>query len=98
MTVYCFDIDGTICSQEKPENYSKAKPNWDIIKKINELYDRNHRIYLFTGRHMQKEEVTKKWLTKHRVKYHHLFFGKPVADVYIDDKSITPENFLKKQE
>ena len=96
MTVYCFDIDGTICSQEKPENYDKAKPNKEIIRRINELYDQNHRIYLFTGRHMQKEEITKKWLNRYGVKYHHLFFGKPVADVYIDDKSIPPEEFLKK--
>ncbi len=95
MKVYCFDIDGTICSQEKPENYAKASPNKAIIKKINELYDTNNKIYLYTGRHMQKEAITKEWLEKYGVKYHHIFFNKPVADVYIDDKGISPDEFLK---
>jgi len=96
MKTYCFDIDGTICSQEKPENYSKAVPNKDMIKKINELYDQKNKIYLHTGRHMQNEEITKKWLKKYKVKYHHIFFNKPVGDLYIDDRGITPEDFLKK--
>jgi len=91
---YCFDIDGTICSQEEPENYGKATPNIKIINKINELYDKKNRIYLFTGRHMQREEITTQWLEKNGVKYHHIFFGKPVADVYIDDRAMTPEQFL----
>ena len=98
MTVYCFDIDGTICSIEKPENYGSAKPNCDIIKKINELYNQKNKIYLFTGRHMQREEVTTKWLKEHEVKYHQIFFNKPVADIYIDDLAVTPEDFLKSDE
>ena len=95
MERYCFDIDGTICSQEEPDNYSKATPNKLIIKKINELYDKGNIIYLFTSRHMDKERITKEWMGKYNVKYHHIFFGKPVAKIYVDDRSITPNEFLK---
>ena len=94
MVVYCFDIDGTICSIEKSENYSKAIPHKEIIQKINELYDQGHTIYFYTGRHMQKERLTKEWMSKYKIKYHHIFFGKPVAEIYIDDLAITPEEFL----
>ena len=49
---YCFDIDGTICTQSKrdyeeevaPTNYpyNTAVPWRDRIHKINELYDEGH--------------------------------------------------------
>ena len=29
-----------------------------------------------------------------RIKYHHIFYGKPVGDIYIDDLSVTPEEIL----
>ena len=93
---YCFDIDGTICSKEKPENYSKAIPNKLMIQKINELFDEGHIIYLYTSRHMDKERTTKEWMKKFNVKYHHIFFGKPVAQIYIDDLAVKPEEFLEK--
>jgi uncharacterized HAD superfamily protein len=96
MGVYCFDIDGTICSKEKPENYSNAIPHKDMIQKINELYDKGHIIYFFTARHMERERLTKEWLHRYHVKYHHIFFGKPVAEIYVDDLAIKPEEFLQR--
>ena len=96
MSVYCFDIDGTICSKEAPENYSKATPHKLMIQKINKLYDEGHTIYLFTSRHMQKEPLTKEWMQRYKVKYHHIFFGKPVAELYVDDLAMKPEEFLEK--
>lgn len=86
MTVYCIDIDGILCHITAPHNYSKATPIWKNIAKVNKLYDEGNIIYFYTGRHMLREPVTKAWLAKYGVKYHHIFFGKPVADIYIDDK------------
>ena len=40
--IYCFDIDGTICTQEI--DYSDAKPYPERILRINELYDDGHKI------------------------------------------------------
>ena len=90
-----FDIDGTICSIESPENYCNAKPFDDMIKQINKLYDEGNIIYFFTARHMLHERTTKEWFKKHGVKYHNIFFGKPLGDYYVDDKGMTPTEFLK---
>ena len=59
---YCFDIDGTICTQSKrdyeeevaPTNYpyNTAVPWRDRIHKINKLYDEGHYIIYFTARAM----------------------------------------------
>ena len=38
--------------QNKRQNYTKAKPLNSSIKLINQLYDNNHTIKLFTARYM----------------------------------------------
>tara|TARA_X000000368_G_scaffold419078_1_gene422141 strand:- start:10817 stop:11113 length:297 start_codon:yes stop_codon:yes gene_type:complete len=89
MKTYCFDIDGTICTQNSTE-YDSASPFLDRIDKINNLYDAGNKIIFYTARGfvtgIDWEIVTKKQLKKWNVKYHELYFGKPAADVYIDDK------------
>lgn len=97
MKIYVFDIDGTICSQEKPEDYSEAKPIWSRIHQINKLYKKGNVIYFETSRHMIHESITKKWLKKYGVKYHHVFFGKPVADVYVDEKGVSAKEFFDRK-
>lgn len=86
--IYCFDIDGTICSQEKV--YSDAKPFKDRIRQINKLYDEGNQIVFLTARGyltgIDWKEVTSNQLKDWGVKYHNLVFGKPNADIYIDDK------------
>jgi len=37
--------------------------------------------------------MTEKWLKDNRVCYDELIFGKPAADVYVDDKAVLPEDF-----
>ena len=33
--------------------------------------------------------MTVDWLQRHGVRYHQLFMGKPVGDLWIDDRAIT---------
>jgi hypothetical protein len=99
LKTYCFDIDGVICKTYK-NHYKKSKPIFSSIDKINELYLRGNRIILFTSRFMgrsgEKVSLAKKrgysltinQLTKWKVKFHKLIFGKPSYDFIIDDKSI----------
>ncbi|MFC2059495.1 HAD hydrolase family protein [Chloroflexota bacterium] len=91
MTVYCFDIDGTICTNTDGD-YEQAVPFAEEIEKINRLYDKGHRIIFFTGRGsttgIDWTDLTKKQLKSWQVKYHELIMGKPYADIYIDDKAI----------
>ena len=88
--IYCIDIDGTICSKDN-EDYNFAVPYEDRIKTINKLYDEGNKIIFFTARGsatgIDWEDITKKQLDKWQVKYHELRFGKPHADVFIDDRA-----------
>ena len=47
--IYCFDIDGTICTNTFGE-YEKAKPYEERIRLINKLYEEGNIIKLFTAR------------------------------------------------
>lgn len=89
--IYCFDIDGVLCD-DLLGDYQNSKPRKDIISKINRLYEQGNTIKIFTGRGSKTgidwREFTKKQLESWGVKYHQLIFGKPVADVFIDDKAI----------
>ncbi len=96
--IYCIDIDGTICSQTTNQEYHKAIPFKEMIKKINRLYDEGHVIKMFTARGMASKkdfkELTRKQLIEWGVNFHMLIMGKPSADLYIDDKSMSPEEFI----
>lgn len=96
---FCFDIDNTICSTNKL-NYKLSQPKNKIIKMINRLYDDGHVINIYTARFMgrnnedfkkakkQGYNFTLKQLILWKLKFHKLFFGKPSADFYIDDKAL----------
>lgn len=89
------DIDGVICITEGME-YEKAIPNKYRIKVINALYQAGHDITLFTARGTETGmhkwvKLTEKQLKDWGVKYNRLIFGKPAADVYIDDRAFNPD-------
>jgi capsule biosynthesis phosphatase len=101
----CVDLDGTICETRKSgEHYSQVKPKPDAISTLQELKEEGHHIIISTARHMKTcnnntgEIVAKQggilieWLKKHNIPYDELWFGKPLADVYIDDKALKYEN------
>lgn len=98
METYCIDIDGTICTTTTNQEYFKARPIQEMIDKINRLYDDGHIIKFCTARGMESggvfEEITRQQLSDWGVKYHQLIMGKPAADYYIDDKGLTPVQFL----
>lgn len=94
---YVFDIDGTICTQEQ-DDYTKAYPIKKMINKINQLYDEGNEIILNTARGYETgidwSDVTMKQLQLWGVKYHDVFFGKPSADLYVDDKGCHVNDFI----
>ena len=87
---YCIDIDGTICSNTYGK-YEDAQPYKDRIETINKLHKEGNEIILFTARGtttgIDWENLTKKQLFEWNVLYDQLIFGKPEADIYIDDKA-----------
>jgi CMP-N,N'-diacetyllegionaminic acid synthase len=93
MVIY-IDIDETICFREDKGDldYSKSKPIIKAINKANQLYDNGHQIIYWTARGTQTgidwSETTTKQFKEWGVKYHELKFGKPIYDIFIDDKNI----------
>ena len=94
---YVFDLDNTILYSTIDNNgeYSIVSVNIQLVKIINELYDNDHTIIIFTGRHWKHLEITREQLCNYNVKYTTLILGKPIADFYIDDLVLRPDEFLK---
>lgn len=93
--VFCFDIDGVIATIQSDNQYDLSSPRQEMIDIINFLFDQGHQIILFTARGsatgVDWSEITRLQMQAWGVKYHRLLFGKPAADYYIDDKSMSLE-------
>lgn len=104
--VYCFDLDDTIC-RHRNRDYENAIPltkTIDIIRDIKSK-DPMSEIIIHTSRGMNscngdirqaeiKNRITiEKWLSDNCVPYDKIIFGKPLADVYIDDKAVNVSDF-----
>ena len=75
---------------------------------INSLYKSGHTIILHTARKMETfkgnvrlarksiEAKTKTQLEYFGIMYHEIYFGKPSADIYIDDKGVNVLNIKRK--
>ena len=96
-----FDLDGVICELKKPsQSYADVIPKNDVIEKMREMKEEGHYLIIHTGRHMRTcngnvsiviekiGKITEDWLQKWNVPYDELIFGKPYADIYIDDLGI----------
>lgn len=106
--IFCFDIDGTICSQREDGRYELAVPWDDRIAYVNSLYDQGHRIIFHTARGMGRYKGNKRFaednfyvftlnqLHSWGVKFHELYLGKIAADIFIDDKGVNADGFFDK--
>jgi capsule biosynthesis phosphatase len=96
----CIDLDGVICRLRRPgESYENLEPVEGALEKLRQLKASGHYIIIATARHMKTCEgnlgkvlarqgaVTLNWLAKYRVEYDEIHFGKPHAQVYIDDNA-----------
>jgi len=97
MIIYV-DIDETICISPENRDYTLADPIVNNIQKINKLYDEGNKIVYWTARGtgsgIDWRSVTENQFEMWGVKYHELHFGKPIYDLFIDDKNINTERFF----
>jgi hypothetical protein len=84
LKTYCFDLDGVICKEDS-DDYAKRTPRNNVITKMTELKNTGNKIVIYTGRHILNKDITKTWLERWAVPYDLIQYGKPVADVYIDN-------------
>jgi|TARA_R110002124_G_scaffold261522_1_gene427427 hypothetical protein len=98
MVIYV-DIDETICVSPESRDYSLATPIKENIEKINKLYDSGDTIVYWTARGtgsgIDWRKVTEEQFREWGVKHHDLKLGKPIYDLFIDDKNINSETFFK---
>jgi capsule biosynthesis phosphatase len=99
----CFDLDNTIVTYPTVVgDYSTVKPINSMITLMRKLKDEGHIIIIHTARRMKTHyhnsgaaladigEITFKTLKDFNIPYHEIIFGKPIADIYIDDRTINP--------
>ena len=97
----CIDLDGTLCKNLKDgETYETVAPMEGAVDVVNKLKSKGHYIIIYTARRMktlnsnigaiiaEQGPVVINWLAKHNIPYDELLFGKPLADIYIDDKAL----------
>jgi len=90
--IYCVDIDGTLLYTKLiDDRYIVTGVNADLIDQLNQGHGEGDIIILHTGRHWKHLTTTIKQLKTAGVIYDTVVFGKPPADVYIDDKAIRPD-------
>ena len=96
MIIYV-DIDNTVFKTEGT-NYEESVPMERRISIINNLYDKGNTIVYWTARGTGSGkdylELTEKQLRKCGAKFHNLLMGKPVYDLFIDDKNINSEEYF----
>src|SRR5690606_31207523 len=96
----CIDLDGVICQLREPgQTYADVAPVPGAIETIRALRAAGHVVIIHTARHMKTCDgdvgkvlarvgsITLDWLARHEVEYDEIYFGKPWADVYIDDNA-----------
>ena len=99
----CFDLDNTLVSYPCiPGDYSTVKPIRKNIDLLNYLKKQGHEIIIHTARRMKTHNhnigkvikdiarITLETLELFQIEYDEIIFGKPIADIYIDDRAINP--------
>jgi len=97
----CLDVDGTLCELKRPDDhYADVRPLPHAAESIRRLRAAGHYVILATARHMKtcganvglvvarQGPTLIEWLQRHAIEYDELWFGKPHADLYVDDKAM----------
>jgi hypothetical protein len=96
MIIY-IDIDETIANTPEDRNYSLSTPIKENIEKANQYYEDGHTVVYWTARGTATgfdwANITKDQLKTWGAKYHDLKFGKPVYDLFIDDKNMNTKDW-----
>ena len=84
------DIDGTICTKVKGDDYASARPIAENIAKINRLYDEGNTIEYWTARGFTTGKdwmaLTLKQLSSWGCRFSSVSVRKKQYDLWIDDK------------
>ena len=98
---FCFDLDNTLVTYPTvPGDYATVQPIARNIQLVRQLKELGHTIIIYTARRMKTHGgnmgrlikdvalVTLAKLDEFDVPYDEIYFGKPYADVYVDDLAV----------
>lgn len=88
MATIAIDIDGVVCFEEKTFDKPLARPISGAVESIKKLYEEGNVIIFWTARGWEQYRTTKDWLDRHGFTYHVLSMGKPIVDIFVDDRAI----------
>lgn len=87
------DLDGVIAQGSNYPNYEECRVVPGATEYLLSLKDAGHYIVIYSARWEVDREVTELWLFVHGVPYDKLILGKPLADVYLDDRAMKFEDW-----
>lgn len=106
----CFDLDNTLVTYPKiKDDYSSVEPIFKNIKFLKYLKSFGHTIIIYTARRMKTHagnvgkilcdvgKITFDTLEKFSIPFDEIYFGKPHADVYIDDLALNCYDDMEKE-
>lgn len=86
--IIAIDLDGTIGEEKRTFERALAKPLPGALDCLARLKAEGHRIIIYTARSWSEYELTKHWLETHNAAHDELIMGKPVVDMFIDDRAV----------
>jgi capsule biosynthesis phosphatase len=100
------DLDGVIAQlKTADQSYADVKPVAGAADRLRELKSAGHYIIINSARNMATCEsnvgrvvknigkITLEWLERHGIEYDEIYFGKPNAHLYIDDRAVRFEDW-----
>jgi uncharacterized HAD superfamily protein len=89
------DLDGVICTEEKTFERSFANPVKGARESLQKLHNMGHTIVIYSSRGWAELRMTKEWLKRYGIYYDSLVMGKPIYDLWIDDRALGFTDWLK---
>jgi capsule biosynthesis phosphatase len=99
----CFDLDNTLVTYPRvPGDYTTVLPIQPMIDLARKMKSEGHTVIIHTARRMKTHShnvgavirdigrITFDTLEKFEIPHDELIFGKPYADIYIDDRAVNP--------
>jgi len=87
------DLDGVLCTEEGFLERPLAQPIAGAREALAKLRAAGYIVVIYTARGWGEYRVAQQWLDDHGFEYDGLHMGKPVADVWIDDRAIRFANW-----
>ena len=101
----CIDLDGTICDfRREGETFADVRVKPGAAEMIRGYRAQGHTVVINTARNMGSQghnlgkvmknvgALTFKWLDDNGIEFDEIFFGKPNADITIDDRTVRFED------